>query len=220
MDIATHIKEHEALGTPKTSAVVYAWSNTAQVYTSPIAGDPDLNNEEHCVGAQLVTGFLMPKAGIVEEIHFIAQGSTGTATTVSMRASITLPERDSTSDTGIRHGASLGTYTSNVAGNVSGDVTLAAGLAVAVPSQFLISITTEFTIATAAGAAAPFVQALLSAGPIPGVVGNVSGGVLTSAAQYFSGDASFGAVPPDEPSAKLQVSPYKGVAIYIKWRGE
>lgn len=202
-------------GTPLPQAVVQAFPNTPQVYCSPIAGEADtanstlISNVDHS-GA----GFIMPKAGIVTEIGYIAQGNTGAGTVRNLRWNIVGIEGDSAADAGLKIAANLQTGLSTVANNYNGVVAI-TGLALAVPAQFMVFFKTAATGDCNA-------QLMKSAGPIPGVVGSLSGAVLKSAVSYSPELVDIDAVTPRVLAVgeRIRASFFGGVAVYIKWKGQ
>lgn len=214
-----HKVQHKMLGLPEVSAVVDTWTDSKQVYASPIAGDPDLARESHISGAvHTVTGFLLPKAGILEEIHMECQGNTGSGINRSVRWCVCSIKRSISSATGLAVDKVIATGLTNVADNSSGDVTLATALALAVPSQFVITIKAPFK---ALATEQIWVQNTLSAGALPGVIGTYTGTAgLVSAATYIGGGDI--ADPPEAmlPDDGLNVSDFKGLTQWIEWRGE
>lgn len=201
-------------------AMVYAFPNTAQIYTSPIAGDPDTAAQEALSGIQhMGTGFLLPKSGILTEIHFIAQGNgANLATARNVRWTVASLANDPIAPTGLAVGEILGEGVVSIAGNVAGDVTVVSGLSLAVPSQFMVFLKQSFT-STANEQIR--VQNLRSAGPVPGVVGAVSGGSLIATATYMAETTNFSNPPGSIPVGDALIpAAYKGIACYIKWKGQ
>ncbi len=193
--------------------------NTEQVICSPISGDPDLNNQETICGIQhIAIGFLLPNPGVLTDIEMTCQGSIGTGVNRNIRYSIVQAKKDNAAPTGLAHSKTLLTGVTPVADNAVGRVVLATGLAVNVPSQFIIAVKGPLQ----ADASSVYVQSMRSAGPVPGVVGTISGQDLISAATYTFAAVSFDATnPPIIPQGDmLTVTLYKGLAINIKWRGQ
>lgn len=199
-------------------AMVYAFPSTPQVYTSPIAGDQNLAAEELLHGVyHLGTGFLMPKAGILTEIGVITQGSTGAGTARNLRYNVVTIENDNTADSGFKVGANLLSGLTTLADNFNGAVTVAAGLNIAVPSQFMIFLKTPLNYTTGSMA-----QAVMSAGPVPGVVGFRSGATLLSTTTYVPATMDTDTITPRVLVAgeKITIDTAKGIAVYIKWKGQ
>lgn len=212
-------KNQKMFGNDAVRAVLDAWPNTAQVVTSPITGDPDPNNDESICNVQhIATGFLLPKAGYIDEIHFIAQGNTGAGVNRNIRYSVVEVTHEPAAQTGLKHNSTLATGVTPVADNVSGDVTVAVGLNLAVPSQFVIALKGPARF----NSEAVRVQNCLSAGPVPGVLGIVPNGNVISAATYAFNTTDLDVNTPGEIVAgdKLSISTFKGLTVYIKWRGE
>jgi hypothetical protein len=197
-------------------AMVYAFPSTPQAYCSPIAGDPDLTKQVplHEISA-IGTGFLLPKAGIVTEIGFYTQGCTGAGASKTLRYNVCSLAQDNTAATGLKVAENLLTGTTPLADNFNGKVVVATGLNLAVPSQFMVFLKAPFQ---PTGTKA---QAMLSAGPIPGVVGN-DGAALVSTAAYTSTTLDFDAATPIVLAAgeKIAASLYKGISCYVKWKGQ
>lgn len=215
----SHKLEHDELGIPESHAVVQAFPSTAQVYCSPIAGDPDTGAQQELSLIQHYgTGFLMPGAGVLTEIHFVAQGNAGnSATARNIRWCVTSVVRDNSAATGLAVGEVLATDVAAVAGTAAGDVTLASGLTLAVPSQFMVFIKQGTTFVATEQIRC---QNLRSGGPIPGVVGLYSGGII-SAAQYMSVTVDVNTPTPNPviPGDGIITASFKGLAVYVKWRG-
>lgn len=198
---------------PIPLAMLYAFPDTPQVYCSPIAGEPDLvNNYSLSSSVQHIgVGFLLPKAGILTEIGFITQGNAGTGATVQVRWSLCEIVGDPASGTGIKTGQCFATGLTEVADNFNGAVALTSAQSLAVPAQFMVFFKTAATLK---------VQLMNSAGPVPGVVGFVSGSILTSAATY-SAFMNFNNPPSAMPADEfINVINLKGIAAYIKWKGQ
>lgn len=217
MSASEHLKTHIGLGLPTVNAVIDMRPTSVNTVTSPIAGDPDLTKEESIGGIQhIATGFLLPNRGYIDQIGCILQNNVGTADLVPVRWSVVKLKKDVNASTGISHAATLDTGLVNVALNANGQQVLksySAGSRLAVPSQFVIAVKAGMGVAVK-------VQAMLSAGPIPGVVGTVSSGNLVSAATYTFGSTDFGATPGEiPPGDPLAPTSYKALAIYIKWTG-
>lgn len=203
-------------GTPLPQAVVHAFPNTPQVYCSPVAGNPDTANQYSLGGlaTHIGTGFLMPKAGVLTDIGIIAQGNAGAGTPITVRWTVCSIKSDPTASTGIAVDQIIDTGLADIANNFNGNVLVASGKTLAVPSQFMVFL-------KAGIGQNVYAQLLGSAGPLPGVVGNVSGSVLTSAATYATSSVDL-AVPPagvvaGDPITILQLKP---VSVYVKWKGQ
>lgn len=198
------------------NTLVGAAPSTAQVYTSPIAGDPDTAAQYSFANLanHLVTGFLLPQAGILTEIGYIAQGNAGAGANSTLRWTVASVTQDPTAATGLALEAILGTNTTTVADNYNGVVALATGLSIAVPAQFVIAI-------KAGLGQNQYAQLMRSGGPLPGVVGSIVGSVLTSAATYSTTTLDVNVTPaPLVAGEKLSTLLVKGLSIYIKWKGQ
>ena len=214
MNIPKHIKEHAALGLPESFCIVDISPDTPQIMASPISGDPDIANEETIAGVQhIAIGFLLPKAGIITEIHMETQGNTGGGATQNVRYSVVKLKKDSTASTGLAQSETLLTGLTGVADNVNGDITLASGLSLAVPAQFVIAVKAPFGVTMN-------IQNTLSAGPIPGVVGNYLAGLISAATYAFETVDVNNPPNPVEAGDRLVVTSFKGLSIWIKWKGE
>jgi len=184
------------------------------VIMSPIAGDPDTGSEQSISGfIHIVTGFLLPRPGIVTEVHMICQGNTGTGVGRNVRCSICSVVPEPAASAGLKHNTTLYTGLTSVADNVAGDVTLLSGGSVDVPSQFVVAIKAPFKSLPAEQIN---VQNAMSAGPVPGVVGTTQ---FVSAATYIFNTTDF-ADPPGQvvPGDYLLPSGFKGLSVYIKWK--
>lgn len=199
------------------NTMVAAAPATAQVYCSPIAGDPDTAAQSIIsMFWHEVTGFLQPEDGVLTEIHAVFQGNgANPSTPKNVRWSVATLKRDPTAKTGLAIDQVIDTGVTSVAGNASGDVTLATGKSIAVPSQFVVCIK-----AATDGTNTLKVQNLRSGGPVPGVVGTAAGGELVAAAAYSTETFDMDMVTPGIPASgeKIQPSVWKGLAVYIKWR--
>lgn len=219
MSIVRHKQIHEQLGIPEAHAIVQAFPDTPQVYCSPIAGDPDTGAQQELSLVQHYgTGFLMPGAGVLTEIHFVAQGNAGnSATARNIRWCVTSVVRDDTAATGLAVGEVLATDVAAVAGTAAGDVTLASGLTLAVPSQFMVFLKQGYTNTATEQIRC---QNLRSGGPIPGVVGVYNAGII-SAAQYMAVTVDTNTPTPNPviPGDGIIAATFKGLAVYVKWRG-
>lgn len=204
-------------GLPFPLAIVNAFSSTPQVYASPIAGDPDLTYQVPiCSYFHMGTGFMMPKAGLLTEIGFFAQGSSGDGASKTLRYNVVSLGRDVTAATGLKVDANLLTGTVPLANNFNGKVVVATGLELAVPAQFMVFLKTS----ASAASLGTYAQACMSAGPIPGVVGDAYGS-LVSASVYTPETMDFIAGAPRALAVgeKIVTDAYKGIACYIKWKG-
>jgi len=207
-------------GGDKVRAVVDIAPANEVTVCSPISGDPDINSQQSLSSAAtLVTGFLLPRPGIVTEVHMITQGNNGSGINRKTRYSICDVEKEtsglSPDSVGLKIRSTLKTAQTNVSDNFNGDVTLASGLAVQVPPQFVIALK------SAAFAGNINVQNTLSAGPIPGVVGIAFNNSIVSAATYKleSLDTSN---PPSlvNNGETIITSGFKGISVYIRWKAQ
>lgn len=198
----------------QVTAVIDAWPAAEQIYTSPIAGDPDTTISTY-VGQiqQHITGFLLPKAGFVTEIGVIAQGGGGAGASQTVRLSLIDFDRDSAAATGLAIGSVLHTDTTTILDNIvaATHVPLLTGLNVAVPSQFGVCF--KQALASQVG-----IQAVLSAGPVPGMIGTITGANLIATPSYTQEPTQFGTEQPIE-GATISAATFKGAAMYVKWKG-
>lgn len=198
------------------NTLVGAAPATAQIYCSPIAGDPDTAAEAVIsMFWHEVTGFLLPESGVLTEIHAIFQNNgANPATAKNVRWTVATVKQDPTAETGLAIDQVLDSGIASVAGNASGDVMLATGKSLAVPSQFVVCIkaATDNTNTLK-------VQNLRSGGPVPGVVGAYASG-LVAAAAYSTTTTDLDVVTPAALATgeKIKVSIWKGLSVYIKWR--
>lgn len=197
-------------------AMVYAFPSTPQVYTSPIAGEPDTASSlsSGLLAGHPGTGFLLPKSGILTDIGFIAQGNAGAGVSQRVYWYVATIENDPAAKTGLKIGEVLDTGYADVADNFNGNVALATGKTLAVPSQFMLFVKSDFGTGIK-------VQLMNSAGPVPGVIGGITGSTLITAATYTTDIVDF-ASPPDGVIAgtKLRGLTYKALSTYIKWKGQ
>jgi len=197
--------------------VLEATPATAQIICPLTMGDPDIGNEVELWKPNYIhSGFILPFPGVIEEIAFFAQGSTGTADPVTVKAAICAIAPTSETNCVGATIAEVLEVISNAAvpGNVSGLVTVGTGLSIAVPEMLTIGLKAPFGVSGVNG------QAGLSAGPIPGVVGVYEGPAIMSVAGYFGPKTvTYGLNPPeDETTGKMLASTYKMPCMYIKWR--
>lgn len=215
MSVVSHIKEHAQLGIPEAHAVVQAYPSTPATYFSPIAGDPDAaTNVSISEIFHIGTGFLLPKAGVLTDIAMKTQGSSGTGDK-NVRVTVATIKRDNTSFTGLAVDQILYEDVVVVDGAFNGVVTLATGLTLSVPAQFMVFVKAPF-------GAGISLQAMNGAGPIPGVVGMNNAGNLIAACSYIGANFDSQGVTPASmtPGEKISAHTYKGVGVFIKWRGQ
>jgi hypothetical protein len=184
---------------------------------SPIAGEASTVLQETISNVQhLITGFLCPADGILNEIHAVLQGNTGTGVARNVRVTVAIAEPAETIS-GLKIGKILHDVLVPVADNVNGDVTLLSGLNLRVPKQFIVCLKG----AMQAGTGAIKIQACSSGGPIPGVVGSGGATPVTAATYiYFANPADFDATTPASivPGSAIETTGYKALSVYIKWR--
>lgn len=218
MNPIRHQLEREALGISDVKAVVDAWTNTFVPYCSPIAGEPDLANQAPITGFRaILTGFLLPKAGILDGVKAIFQGNGGNngLSSINVRVTVATIQRNPARTAGLNVGEILYTGLTSVINNASGDITLATGLNLNVPSQFIVLVKAADTAGTIN------IQNMLSAGPLPGIRAALLGSVLFSAPVYEH-MAIDNLDPPAIPVAGsgIQTANAKPSATYIMWKGE
>jgi len=205
---------HAAMG---SHAILDVAPTTENVVCSPIIGDPDPTVQTSICGIQhMGIGFLLPTAGLVTGIYCTAQGNLGPGASREVRWSIVEMEQDPAKTVGIKSKSTIATAIATVADNVAdGEITLATGISVAVPAQFIIGLKGEKLVDDPI-----YVQNCLSGGPIPGVFGLVNSGNVISAATYTFDNFEFtGGTPGLIPDGDgLGVTTFKGLSVYIKWK--
>lgn len=212
---------HDIVHDDSDPAVLMASPATPQVLCSPITGDGDLTKNESISGIQgIVTGFIAPSNGIVTEVHFIAQRTgkaAGSSTPVNVRWSICTALPEPSSPAGIKVGAVLATGLTAVAPATLGDVTLASGLSVLVPKQFIVIVKAPLS---GLEANQVYVQNCMSGGMIAGVFGTVAAGNVVSAATYTTASMDFDATTPAVPTPGdlINITQYKGLSVFTKWK--
>lgn len=198
-------------------AVIDAWTESSfgEIFTSPIVGDPDLNNEVSMGTAfPYIMGFQMPKAGFLKSFNMVCQGSLGDGLgNETARIQICSVRQQPLARSGLEIDQILHEDISAVINNATGLVTLLDGLNVAVPPQFVVVLDAAATSTNVK------VQACLSAGPMPGLVGFYSPGTgLISAATYSSATLTLdnaGVVS----GTDISISTLKGMSTFIEWSG-
>ncbi|MBU1692286.1 MAG: hypothetical protein KJ958_05465 [Gammaproteobacteria bacterium] len=219
-------------GWPPVNAVLMSTPGSNVVLCSPIAGDPDAAVNQSISQPQgMIIGMLTPGPGILDEIHVITQrtgiGGTPSAVAQNVRWSVcsVVAEKDPLCLAGIKFDTVLATGIAQVAPATIGDVPLATGLALAVPTQFVIVVQGAFQ---SVADLSIYAQNCRSAGPLPGVYGNISGGVVITAAAYCTNRLTFDGVNPPQIQTGIYsagvndpyITPiaYKGLSVYAKWR--
>jgi len=200
-----------------TRSIVDMAPTAAIPICSPITGDPDLNLESNISGFYpLLTGFITPHPGIITEVGFYTQGNGGTGVSRNIRWGVGTVASNPAAATGIEVPNFIAQGVTSLADNAAdGKVVLVTGANIPVDEYFAVCLkgarqTVEGRI---------FAQNCLSAGAMPGVIGDVSGPLVSAATYYLESFDTDAVNPAVFVPATVIAAPYKGISMYVLWKG-
>lgn len=223
MSVNKHVKEHAILGvTPPNGGVIAVTNNLGNnesFYASPMVSEGDTSTEvDLCLIAWIHLPFIMPSAGIVTEIHFIAQGNTGGGVARNFKWAVgNIVGFTDGLAAGFGFGTTLGSGATTVDDDAAGDITVASGLSINVPTQFMVGMKGPFKTTASQKVRA---QRGISGGPLTGYPADVEGGTILHSAVTLAGTTSTDTTTPDDQAENVEYGAnLDGLPMFfVKWK--